>query len=79
MYGFSKFSILTEQGYEFGKLLASQILGKFVTDHGKNPSTLNSQKYQNEFTSKIPEVFRSCINPILDKCKCHFCLWYKYY
>lgn len=57
-------------GYEFGKILASQILIRFEREYGRNPSSTNPQQYE-PFHSKIPDVLRGMVHPILEILKRH--------
>ncbi len=54
-----------KKGYDFGKILASQILIRFLQEYGKNPSSFNPQIFDS-FQFKLPEIFRNMIIPILD-------------
>jgi len=58
---FVNFALLT-QGYEFGKILASQILVKFVQVYGKK---INVNSEYEPFSAKLPEVFRSTTQPMI--------------
>jgi len=53
-------------GQEFGLLVAQQVVSKFIHEFGRKFTISDVPKYKN-LTTKMPELFKNAVNPLLTK------------